>query len=98
MKAFDWDEAKNEDLLQERNISFEEIVWCIEQKEGLLDVIDHPNQTKFAHQKLFIVALRGYVYIVPFVEDGHKIFLKTIYPSRKLTRKYLGKEGDHEID
>ena len=98
MKAFDWDEAKNEDLLRERNISFEEIVWCIEQKEGLLDVIDHPNQAKFAHQKLFIVALRGYVYIVPFVEDEHKIFLKTIYPSRKLTRKYLGKEGDHEID
>jgi len=98
MKAFDWDEAKNEDLLRERNISFEEIVWCVEQKEGLLDIIDHPNQAKFAHQKLFIVALRGYVYIVPFVEDEHKIFLKTIYPSRKLTRKYLGKEGDHEID
>ena len=98
MKAFDWDEVKNEDLLRERNISFEEIVWCVEQKEGLLDIIDHPNQAKFAHQKLFIVALRGYVYIVPFVEDEHKIFLKTIYPSRKLTRKYLGKEGDHEID
>ncbi len=98
MKAFDWDEAKNEDLLKERNISFEEIVWCIEQKEGLLDIIDHPNQAKFAHQKLFVVALRGYVYIVPFVEDEHKIFLKTIYPSRKLTRKYLGEEGDHEID
>ncbi len=98
MKAFDWDEAKNEELFQERNISFEEIVWCIEQKEGLLDIIDHPNQARFAHQKLYIVALREYVYIVPFVEDEHKIFLKTIYPSRKLTRKYLGKEEGHETD
>ncbi len=98
MKAFDWDEEKNERILEERNVSFEEIVWCVEQKEGLLDIIDHPNQGKFAHQKLFIVALRGYVYIVPFVEDEHKIFLKTIYPSRKLTQKYLGKEGNNEID
>ena len=96
MKVFDWDEEKNEKLIRDRNISFEEIVWCIEQKEGLLDVIDHPNQHKFAHQRIFIVMVREYVYVVPFIEDKEKIFLKTIYPSRKLTQRYLGKEGHNE--
>ena len=89
MKIFDWDEEKNEKLILERDICFEEIVWCIEHKEGLLDVIDHPNQDKFPHQKFFIIRLRGYIYAVPFVEDNDKIFLKTIYPSRKLTQRYL---------
>ncbi len=96
MKVFDWDEEKNEQLIRDRNISFEEIVWCIQYKEGLLDIIEHPNQSKFPHQHLFIIALRGYVYAVPFVEDEHKIFLKTIYPNRKLTQKYLGKEMSDE--
>ena len=88
MKIFDWDEEKNEKLIHERDISFEEIVWCIEHKEGLLDVIDHPNQDKFSHQKIFIVMLGEYVYVVPFVEDEKRIFLKTIYPSRKYTDLY----------
>ena len=96
MKVFDWDEKKNEQLIRDRNISFEEIVWCIEHKESLLDIIEHPNQSKFPHQRLYIIALRGYVYVVPFVEDEYKIFLKTIYPNRKLTQKYLGKEMSDE--
>jgi len=46
--------------------------------------------SKFAHQKIFIVAINDYVYIVPFVEDEDVLFLKTIVPSRKMTKKYLG--------
>jgi len=38
---------------------------------------------------MFIVEVRGYVYIVPFVEDEEKYFLKTIYPSSDATKKYL---------
>jgi len=42
------------------------------------------------HKELtFIVNMGNYAYLVPFVEDEAGIFLKTIIPSRKATRKYL---------
>jgi hypothetical protein len=37
-----------------------------------------------------------YVYLVPFVEDEHTVFLKTIIPSRKATKQYIGEESNHE--
>jgi uncharacterized DUF497 family protein len=89
MKYFDWDESKNDILKKERNISFEIIVIQIVVGK-LLDVLEHPNQKKYKNQKLFVVEYEGYVYLVPFVEDEEKIFLKTIIPSRKATKKYLG--------
>jgi uncharacterized DUF497 family protein len=92
MKAFDWDNEKNKILIAERGISFEEIIFSIGKPGGLLDVIDHHNAAKYRGQQVFIVAVRGYVYAVPFIEDETKIFLKTIYPSRKLTKQYLGKD------
>jgi hypothetical protein len=36
------------------------------------------------------------VYLVPFVEDERSVFLKTIIPSRKVTKEYLGKEDGDE--
>ncbi len=89
MKYFDWDEAKNDILKKERNISFEIIIIQIVVGK-LLDVLEHPKQKKYKNQKLFVVEYEGYVYLVPFVEDEEKIFLKTIIPSRKATKKYLG--------
>jgi uncharacterized DUF497 family protein len=89
MKYYDWNVDKNEELIQERGISFEEIVFCI-MHGGLLDVIEHPNKDIYPNQKIFIVNIDDYVYLVPFVEDEKTIFLKTIIPSRKMTRKYLG--------
>ena len=55
----------------------------------LLDVLEHPNQEKYQGQKIFVVQIDEYAYLVPFVEDEREIFLKTIIPSRKATRKYL---------
>ena len=72
----------------ERGISFEEIVLAIE-ANGLCDVIRHPNSGKYPNQQVFMVALVGYVYMVPFVEESEFYFLKTIIPSRKATRDYL---------
>ena len=89
MKYFDWDESKNDILKKERNISFEIIVIQIVVGK-LLDVLEHPNQKKYKNQKLFVVEYEGYVYLVPFVEDEEKIFLKTIIPSRNATKKYMG--------
>lgn len=88
MKNFNWNENKNNLLIKERNISFPDVVKAI--KEGdLLDVIAHYNQEKYSQQYIFIIKLRDYVYLVPFVESDQEIFLKTIIPSRKMTKKYL---------
>ena len=87
MKYYDWSEEKNEQLKIERGISFEEIQ--IAMNGNLLDVIFHPNQKKYPGQRMYVVKIENYVYIVPFVEDEEKIFLKTIYPSRAATKKYL---------
>jgi len=55
----------------------------------LLDVLEHPNQEKHEGQKIFVVQIDEYAYLAPFIEDDKEIFLKTIIPSRKPTKKYL---------
>ncbi|MEI6787777.1 MAG: toxin [bacterium] len=91
MKPYDWSDEKNEWLQQERGVVFEDIVFHLSQG-GLLDTIEHPNQQQYPGQKIFIVNVEGYTYLVPFVEDNEMIFLKTIIPSRKMTKQYLGGE------
>jgi len=90
VKRFDWNEVKNAFLKTERDISFEEVQAAIEEGQALADV-DHPLKKKYPNQKVFIVKYGDYVYVVPYIEDDEKIFLKTIYPSRKMAKKYLGK-------
>ena len=92
MKLFDWDPEKNQQLIEERSISFEEVIFHL-QSEGLLDDIAHPSQEDYAHQRMFIVAIESYAYLVPYVESDDYIFLKTIIPSRKATKHYLGENG-----
>lgn len=93
MKIFAWDENKNEFLKRERGVSFEEVVFHINNGD-LLARLDHPNRAKYSHQEIFVVLIGDYVYMVPFVEDEEKWFLKTIIPSRKLTREILGERED----
>jgi uncharacterized DUF497 family protein len=88
MKYFSWNEEKNKLLKLDRQVSFEDVVFYIE-KGHLLDVLEHPNQEKYKGQKIFAVKIDDYVYLIPFIEDDHEIFLKTIIPSRKATKKYL---------
>lgn len=88
MKPFHWSESKNLILKSERKVSFEDVVAAIND-ERLLDTINHPNIKKYANQKVYIVRIDDYSYLVPYVEDEEKIFLKTIIPSRKATKKYL---------
>ncbi len=85
-KGFAWDEEKNQKLIKERGISFEAIVSYIE--EGHIVAII-PGRSQFAHQKQFLVVVSSYIYIVPFVEENDRVFLKTIIPSRKMTKRYL---------
>ena len=84
-----WDASKNDKLIRERKVSFEEVLLAIEQGH-LLDVIANPNKERYGDQKAFVVEMRRYVYLVPFVDRSGEIFLKTVIPSRKLTRQYLG--------
>lgn len=91
MKLFDWDQNKNEWLRNERDLTFEEVIYYISHG-GLLDTIEHPNQERYPGQRIFIVNIEGYACLVPFVEDEKIIFLKTIVPSRKMTKLYLGGE------
>ncbi len=76
-------------------MSFEEVEMAIEQG-NLLDIVAHPNRTKYPNQKIFVVRLLDYVYLVPFVEDQSSFFLKTIIPSRKATKQYLGVDHAEE--
>ncbi len=85
MKYFDWDEEKNQKLKEERDIGFEDIVIAIDEGR-LLVTLGHPKRP---NQKIYIVNVEDYAYMVPFVEDKEKRFLKTIYPSRKMTKKYI---------
>ena len=87
MKIF-WNKNKNQQLIKNRNISFEDVEIAI-LEDKILDILEHPNKEKYPNQKLLILEINGYAYVVPFVEEGDKIFLKTIFPSRKYTKKYL---------
>jgi len=91
VKYFSWDAAKNEKLRAERGISFEEIVFHIERGD-ILEILENPNRRLYAGQRVFVVNVQDYAYLVPFVESETNVFLKTIIPSRKATKKYLKRE------
>jgi len=91
MKYCKWNDEKNAQLQRERGISFELVNYMIE-TENILAVFRRPNQEKYPGQKIFVIDIDNYAYLVPFVEDEETLFLKTIIPSRKATRKYLGKK------
>ena len=88
MKHYSWDNEKNRRLKAERHVSFEEVVYYI-QRDQLLDIVEHPNPERYRGQRIFIIRINDYAYLVPFVETEQEVFLKTIIPSRKATRKYL---------
>ncbi|MBI4746051.1 MAG: BrnT family toxin [Deltaproteobacteria bacterium] len=88
MKFFRWDNEKNEFLKKNRGVCFEQIVILMEREE-ILETIEHPNQDKYPGQKIAIVMIDDYAYLVPYVQESEEIFLKTIIPSRKATSKYV---------
>ena len=89
MKYFDWNDDKNELLKKWRGVSFEQVELAIATGD-LIDRVKHPNPARYPNQKVFLVRIEDYVYSVPYVEDDEKIFLKTIIPNSKATKKYLG--------
>ena len=93
MQTFKWNSEKNEFLALERGITFEEIVQRIESGAKVIDMA-HPNKRKYPNQRIMIVDVEGYAYLIPYVIEKNEYFLKTIIPSRKATKKYLGGKND----
>ena len=89
VKPFRWGAEKNEFLRAERGVGFEDVVVAIESGR-LLDVLMHPNRERYPGQRIAVVDLGGYAALVPYVETDDHLFLKTVIPSRKATRDYLG--------
>ena len=87
---FKWNLEKNKLLKEDRGVCFEDVLAQIEE-DKVLDIIKHPNVAKYPNQKIYILELQNYVYMVPFVKDVDEIFLKTIVPSRKMNKLYKGK-------
>jgi uncharacterized DUF497 family protein len=90
---FNWNEKKNEQLKHERGVSFEQVVFLIE-NECVLDVLEHPNKIKYRDQRVYIININNYAYAVPFEDKGEERFLKTIFPSHKYTQMYLRREKE----
>ena len=88
MNIFRWDNEKNELLKNTRGVCFEQVVLLMERGE-VLDTIEHQNQERDPVQKIALVMIDTYIYLVPYVEHNEEIFLKTIIPSRKATNKYI---------
>ena len=86
---FDWNSDKNDLLKRTRNVSFEMVLEEIAEGRVLEDT-PHPNRKKYPNQSIFVVKMIGYCYLVPYVQSGDTIFLKTIIPSRKMMKKYKG--------
>lgn len=88
MQEFRWNEEKNALLRRERGIGFEEVVTAVHEKR-ILSITDHPNTEKYPKQKILIVEIDGYAFIVPYVIEKDGVFLKTIIPSRKATKIHM---------
>ncbi|MDA8428410.1 MAG: toxin [Geobacteraceae bacterium] len=95
MKPINWNTEKNIRLKSERSVSFEEVLAAMSHG-ALLDVVLHPNPEQYPNQRIYVVRIRGYAYVVPFVETDKEIFLKTIIPSRIATKKYIAGGTTHE--
>jgi uncharacterized DUF497 family protein len=93
MKPFRWPADKNDLLKQGRGVSFEDVTVAVE-AGGLLEIVSHQSPKKYPRQKIMVVEVAGYAFLVPFVEEEDHFFLKTIIPSRRATRDFIAKESD----
>jgi hypothetical protein len=93
MKNLNWNSKKSVVLKASRGICFEDVVFYIERGEILDDYL-HPNQQAYLGQRIMVIVIANYAYLVPYVENEEELFLKTIIPSRKATQRYLGEKYD----
>ena len=101
MKYYSWNNNKNEELKKERGISFEDVIYYIENRQ-LLAILKHTNQNKYPGQKLFVLEIDNYAYLIPFVETEKEIFLKTInkqlFRAEKLLKNIWRQKMKYKLD
>jgi uncharacterized DUF497 family protein len=88
MSDFAWDPDKNQHLLETRGVCFEDVLVLID-AGFVLDVIRHSNPKRYPGQRIIVLRIDDYVWLVPYVKQNGERFLKTLIPSRKATREYL---------
>ena len=93
MKSINWNTEKSVALKASLGISFEDVVFYVERGDILDDYI-HPNQQAYPGQRIMVVSVANYAYLVPYVENEEELFLKTIIPSRKATQRYHGEKHE----
>lgn len=93
MKSINWNTEKSVALKASRGICFEDVVFFIERGEILDDYL-HPNQKTYPGQRIMVIGVANYVYLIPYVENEEELFLKTIIPSRKATQRYFGEQHE----
>ncbi|MBU1863887.1 MAG: toxin [Candidatus Omnitrophica bacterium] len=81
MQQIKWNEDKNDELKRTRGVSFEELL-----SSQFLGIEKHPRK---AHQRIMLFEYKGYVWSIPYVRTDDYLFLKTAFPNRKYTKKYL---------
>jgi hypothetical protein len=91
MKSINWNTEKSVVLKASRGICFEDLVFHIERGDILDDYL-HPNQRAYPGQRIMVIGIANYAYLVPYVENEEELFLKTIIPSRKATQRYIGEK------
>jgi hypothetical protein len=81
-----WNELKSSRLKRTRGASFEDVI------EGrFIGALKHP---RLEHQQVLLFYYHDYIWVVPCIEDSQGFFLKTLYRSRKYTKKFL--RGEYE--
>jgi hypothetical protein len=95
MKNMNWNTEKSPALRGSRGICFEDVVFHIGKGDILADY-QHPNQQRYAGQRIMVVGINNYAYLIPYVESKDEVFLKTIIPSRKATERYFGEKKDED--
>ncbi len=90
--AFDYSKEKDFLLKETRKISFEDVIEAVSKGKQIAD-LKHASK-KYPNQRLLVVQIDKYIYVAPYVFDKQRkrYFLKTVYPSRKLTKKYIKNE------
>ena len=88
---FIYDEKKNQILFDQRGLSFELAIEIIAEEGVLLD-FQHPNVEKYPNQRIMVISIDNYPHCIPYVMDGEKFVLKTIFKDRRF--KYLLEETD----
>jgi len=94
MKNLNWNSEKSVALKASRGICFGDVVFYIERGDILDDYL-HPNQQAYPGQRIMVIAIAYYAYLVPYAENEEELFLKTIIPSRKATQRYLGDKHEN---